>query len=364
MVILVAAGSVTLALGRLVDTAVIFGVVVLNGIIGFAQERRAERALEALTRLTRTSATVVRDGRSARVPSEELVRGDIVVLGPGEPRARRRASVRRERVARRRGLADRGVRRRVQADRATAPDVELADRRSMAFAGTIVVAGHGRGIVTAVGAETEVGGIQRLTASATPLETPLTRQIAAFSRVLGLAILVLAGATFAVGALGSEPLADSFLAAVALAVGAIPEGLPAAVTISLALGVSRMARRSAIVRRLPAVETLGSTTTIGTDKTGTLTRNEMVVRALVVGGVRLPWPDPDSTSEAPPGAIEVLRAGALANDAEPGADGDGDVGDPPRPRFLRAPATPVSILARSATPRRGATPSTSHLSDA
>ena len=365
VVILVAAGSVTLALGRLVDTAVIFGVVVLNGIIGFAQERRAERALEALTRLTRTSATVVRDGRSARVPSEELVRGDIVVLGPGDRvPADVRLCVANELRADEASLTGESaaVSKRTEA---TAPDVELADRRSMAFAGTIVVAGHGRGIVTAVGAETEVGGIQRLTASATPLETPLTRQIAAFSRLLGLAILVLAGATFAVGALRSEPLADSFLAAVALAVGAIPEGLPAAVTISLALGVSRMARRSAIVRRLPAVETLGSTTTIGTDKTGTLTRNEMVVRALVVGGVRLPWPDPDSTtSEAPPGAIEVLRAGALANDAEPGADDDGDVGDPTETALFRAPASRVSILVRSATPRRGATPSTSHLSDA
>ena len=203
-----------------------------------------------------------------RVPSDDLVRGDIVVLEPGDrvPADLRlcganelrtdEASLTGESAA---------VSKRTEA---TAPGVELADRRSMAYAGTIVVAGRGRGIVTAVGAETEVGGIQGLTASATPLETPLTRQIAAFSRLLGLAILVLAGATFAVGALRSEPLADTFIAAVALAVGAIPEGLPAAVTISLALGVSRMARRSAIVRRLPAVETLGSTTTIGTDKPG------------------------------------------------------------------------------------------------
>ena len=335
VVILVSAGAVTLALGRVVDTAVIFGVVLLNAIIGVLQEGRAERALEALTRLTRTSATVVRDGRSARVPSEELVRGDIVVLGPGDRvPADVRLAVANELRTNEAPLTGESA-SVSKAVAATAPGADLADRRSMAWAGTIVVAGHGRGIVTAVGADTEVGGIQGLTATATPLETPLTRQIAAFSRLLGLGILVLAAATFAVGALRSEPVADSFLAAVALAVGAIPEGLPAAVTISLALGVSRMARRSAIVRRLPAVETLGSTTTIGTDKTGTLTRNEMVVRSVIVGGERHPWPDPTS-AETPPGVVEVLRAGALANDAEPGSEHGGDVGDPTETALLES----------------------------
>ena len=172
VVILVAAGSVTLALGRLVDTAVIFGVVVLNGIIGFAQERRAERALEALTRLTRTSATVVRDGRSARVPSEELVRGDIVVLGPGDRvPADVRLSVANELRTDEASLTGESA-AVSKGTGATAPGIEVADRRSMAFAGTIVVAGHGRGIVTAIGADTEVGAIQGLTASATPLEPP------------------------------------------------------------------------------------------------------------------------------------------------------------------------------------------------
>ena len=166
-------------------------------------------------------------------------------------------------------------------------DAALADRTNMAYASTLATSGQGTGVVVATGDATEVGKISGLIAAAEELKTPLTRKIAQFSRVLLYVIIVLAVLTAVVGILRGEPAVDMFLAAVALAVGAIPEGLPAAVTIVLAIGVSRMARRRAIIRKLPAVETLGSTTVICSDKTGTLTENQMTVQRVAAGATRL-----------------------------------------------------------------------------
>ncbi len=282
--ILLAAAAVTLALQEYVDAAVIFGVVLINAVVGFIQESRAVRAIEALAKTLVTEATVVRGGRKSRVPAAEIVPGDLVLLQSGDkvPADLRLLRTRDLQVAEAALTGE-----SVPVDKSPAvlsPEVPLADRKNMAYASTLVTFGQGAGVVVAVGDETEVGRISRLIAAVEQMQTPLTRRIAHFSRVLLIAILGLAAVNFAVGMLRGQAAVEMFMASVALAVAAIPEGLPAAVTITLAIGVARMARRRAIIRRLPAVETLGSTTVICSDKTGTLTENQMTVAALVAGG--------------------------------------------------------------------------------
>ncbi len=278
--VLIAAGVTTFALGELVDSGVIFGVVVVNAVIGFIQESKAEAALDALRAMVHTEARVVRDGHARTVPSEELVPGDLVrvVAGdkvPADLRLLAGAGLRADESA----LTGESV--SVAKDEVVLPPgTVVADRRNMLYSGTLVTAGTGTAAVVATGAGTELGEIHRLVGAANVLATPLTRKLAHFSRVLTVVILGLAAMTFAVGLARGREGAEMFTAAVALAVGAIPEGLPAAVTITLAIGVSRMARQRAVVRRLPVVETLGSTTVICSDKTGTLTENQMTVRSV------------------------------------------------------------------------------------
>ncbi|TDC32538.1 HAD-IC family P-type ATPase [Micromonospora sp. KC213] len=283
--ILVAAGLVTLLLAEYVDAAVIFGVVVVNAAVGFLQESKAEAALDALRAMVRTEARVVRGGRQRPVPSDEIVPGDLVLVEAGEKvpadlRLARADELRADESA----LTGESL--PVRKDEVVVPDeAPVADRRNVLYSGTLLTGGSGAGIAVATGAETELGRIHRLVGGAQVLDTPLTAKLARFSRVLTVAILVLAALTFGVGLVRGEQAGQTFTAAVALAVGAIPEGLPAAVTITLAIGVARMARRRAVIRRLPAVETLGSTTVICTDKTGTLTENQMTVQAIwTVGG--------------------------------------------------------------------------------
>ncbi len=282
--ILIASGIVTAVLQEWVDASVIFGVVVINALIGYVQESKAVKALEALASTMTTQATVLRDGRRASTAAEELVPGDVVILQAGDKVP---ADVR---LLRCRDLqidesALTGESVPVQKHASELPlETVLADRVDMAYASTLVTYGRGRGLVVATGDLTEVGRISGLLASAQDISTPLTRKIARFSGLLLYIILALGAVTFVVGLLRGETAFDMFLAAVALAVGAIPEGLPAAVTITLAIGVGRMARRMAIVRKLPAVETLGSTTVICSDKTGTLTENQMTVQRVVAGG--------------------------------------------------------------------------------
>lgn len=333
--VLIVAGVVTVFLGEYVDSAVIFGVVIVNTVVGFIQESKAESALESLRSMVHTEARVLRDGQQRLVPSEELVPGDVVLVEAGDKLP---ADLRLVRTAELQidESALTGESLPVHKDVEVLPgSTVVADRRNMAYSGTLVTAGTGAGIVVATSADTELGAIHRLVGSAKSLATPLTRQLASFSALLTVVILALAAVTFAVGVVRGEPATEMFTAAVALAVGAIPEGLPAAVTVTLAIGVSRMARRRAVIRRLPAVETLGGATVICTDKTGTLTENRMTVRSLWSSGEELAVPEDAASATGSLG--EALRwcltVGANCNDARL-ADGENPVGDPTETAML------------------------------
>ena len=282
--LLLGAVVITAVLQEWVDSSAIFGVVMINAIIGFLQESKAEKAIEALSRMVVTAATVRREGRKQRIPSVELVPGDIVLLQSGDlvPADLRLIEVNSLQINES-ALTGESVSVFKEAS-ALQKDMVLADRRNLAFAGTMVTYGQAVGVVFEIGDDTETGRIAQLLADTVELSTPLTRKIAAFSKLLLWVVVGLAIAGFTAGVLRGERAVDMFMAAVALAVGAIPEGLPAAVTIVLAVGVSRMAKRRAIIRKLPAVETLGSTTVICSDKTGTLTENQMTVQRIFAGG--------------------------------------------------------------------------------
>lgn len=336
--VLLASGVVTFVLGEYVDSTVIFGVVVVNTIVGFIQESKAEAALDALRSMVRTEARVIRDGRQRMVHSEELVPGDLVVLEAGDKLPADLRLIRQSELQVDESALT-GESLPVPKDEVVLPPATpVADRRNMLYSGTFVTGGTGRGIVVETGEDTELGEIHRLVGSAQTLATPLTRKLARFSIWLTVVILALAAVTFAIGVARGEPAAEMFTAAVALAVGAIPEGLPAAVTITLAIGVSRMARRRAVIRRLPAVETLGGATVICSDKTGTLTENKMTVRSLwtPAGQVDVPPDSGDSSALTTP-TDEALRwcllAGANCNDSRLAEDGNG-VGDPTETAML------------------------------
>lgn len=278
--VLLAAAVVTLELREYVDSAVIFGVVIVNAIVGFIQESKAEAALEGLRSMVHTEAKVMRDGHQVTVPSEDLVPGDLVLLEAGDKvPADLRLVHDAELTVNESALTGESV-PAAKTEAVLADDTVVADRSNMVYSGTLVTSGSATGVVIATGAETELGAIHRLVGSAEILATPLTAKLARFSKILTVAILGLAAVTFAVGLLRQQSPVETFTAAIALAVGAIPEGLPAAVTITLAIGVARMAKRRAVIRRLPAVETLGGTTVICTDKTGTLTENQMTVESI------------------------------------------------------------------------------------
>lgn len=278
--ILLVAGAIKAFLGEWVNAGVIWGVTVINAIIGFVQESKAESAIAALASVVQTDATVIRDGQKVQIPSTELVPGDLVLLASGDkvPADLRLLQVRNLQINE---SALTGESLAVQkAACSLSADTPLAERINMAYAGSFVTAGQGRGMVVAIGDQTETGRISQLIEQRTSLSTPLTRKFDQFSRTLLYIILSVAALTFAVGLGYGNSWVEMFEAAVALAVSAIPEGLPAVVTITLAIGVSRMARRHAIVRKLPAVETMGSATVICSDKTGTLTENQMTVQSI------------------------------------------------------------------------------------
>ena len=320
VLILLAAGVVTVVLGEWVDAGVIFGVVVLNALVGYFQEARAVAAIDALTKSMTTEATVVRAAEQLRLPATGIVPGDLVLLQAGDkvPADLRLVRVRELRVDES-ALTGESVPVEKPGE-VVAKDCPLAERGDMAFASALVTYGTGAGLVVATGDATEVGQINRLISEARDLKTPLTKKIDQFSTVLLIVIVALALLTFAIGLVRGQGLVEMFSASIALAVAAIPEGLPAAVTITLAIGVSRMAKRRAIIRKLPAVETLGSTMVICTDKTGTLTQNEMTVQRVRAGGRDLRVSGvgygPEGGIEPAPGplALEVLRAGVLCND--------------------------------------------------
>jgi cation-transporting ATPase F len=326
MFILVVAGVVTAFIEEWVDSAVIFGVVLVIAAAGFVQEMKAGKALEALVKMVATEATVVRSGSKRRLPSSKLVPGDVVILRSGDkvPADARLFRTRELRI-------DESVLTGESAPVAKSvdvlkPDTVLADRKNMAYSGTLVTYGQGFGIVVSTGDATEAGKISKSISSAEEMVTPLTRKIARFSKFLLYFIIGLAAATFAVGIIQNQlALEETFMSAVALAVAAIPEGLPAALTITLAIGVSRMAKRHAIVRRLPAVEALGSITLICSDKTGTLTENQMTVTEIYANNISF---EVTGTGYHPEGIItdrgavdsqslgECLTAGLLCNDSQ------------------------------------------------
>jgi len=281
--VLLASAVITALLGHWVDTVVILAVVVLNAVIGVIQEGKAERAMDAIRHMLAPKAAVLRDGKRTTVPGDQLVPGDMVLLDAGDkvPADMRLHSCRgmsvQEAILTGESVP---VEKTVGSVVADAP---LGDRSGMVYSGTLVTTGAARGVVVATGAATEIGHISTMIAGVETLTTPLTRQMAIFSRWLTVFILSLAIAILAFGYLvQGQPFGDIFTAVVGLSVAAIPEGLPAVLTVTLAIGVQTMARRRAIVRRLPAIETLGSVSVICSDKTGTLTRNEMMVASACV----------------------------------------------------------------------------------
>ncbi len=326
--ILLAATIITFALQEWVDSSVIFGVILINAIIGYLQESKALKAIEVLTRTMDSTATVIRTGKKQQVAASDLVPGDLVLLQSGDRvPADLRLLQTHELQIDESALTGESVSTHKQTESLSLETV-LADRSNMAYSSTLVTYGTGTGIVVTTGDHTEIGHINTLIAGVDVLATPLTRKINRFSSILLWVILGFAGLTFFAGWLHGNSLLDSFMASVALAVGAIPEGLPAAMTIMLAIGVNKMAHRHAIIRKMPAVETLGSTTIICSDKTGTLTRNQMTVQHIYAGGKRY---DISGTGYAPdgeifldtskidldtqPALIECLQAGLLCNEA-------------------------------------------------
>lgn len=335
ILILVVAAAASLFLGHRLDAVAILGVVMIIALIGFIQEGKAEQALQSIRNMLSPQANVVRDGQRSTIPAEALVPGDIVLLESGD---RVPADLRLIEAKRCRTDEAALTGESIPVEKQTSPvlqEADLAERSSMAYAGTIVVQGTAKGLVVATGSNTEIGKISELLRGVEQLKTPLLRQLDRAGRMLALFILIAAGLTALLGTIiHGQPIDEMFMAAVGLAVAAIPEGLPAIVTIGLALGVQSMAKRNAIIRRLPAVETLGSISTIFSDKTGTLTCNEMTAQTIWLANIRY---EIDGIGFAPEGdfylfndtdqkevisanehveLIHFLRAATLCNDAE------------------------------------------------
>jgi cation-transporting P-type ATPase F len=330
--ILLIAGAVKAFMGSWIEAGVITGVAILNALIAFTQESKAESAIKALASSVTTEAMVRRNGETRKISSVELVPGDVVLLVSGDKvPADIRLVKSRSLQVNESGLTGESVAVEKDAEGdALDPEMPLAERINMAYAGSFVTFGQAEGVVVETGQTTETGRISTLMDESNALTTPLTRKFERFSNLLLKAILVIAIFTFIVGRIWGITRFDMFQAAVALAVSAIPEGLPAIVTITLAIGVSRMAERHAIVRNLPAVETLGSTTIICSDKTGTLTENQMTVQALYAGSHHYQFigdgyaPKGDlldsedekiEIDQMPPAVRDCLLAGVLCNDS-------------------------------------------------
>jgi Ca2+-transporting ATPase len=322
--ILVLLGAAIIAglIGDPVDTIVILAIVILNAVIGFSQEFRAERALAALKAMAASAAMALRDGRIAAVPAQELVPGDVVLVDagrivPADLRLIEAAALRTNEAA----LTGESAPVDKVVDTLEAPDLAVADRSNLLHKGTYVTRGRAVGVVVATGMGTEFGRIAAMLRDVRAAQTPLQQRLGRLGRNLAALVIVICAIVFATGVLRGEPWLPMLLTALSLAVAAIPEALPAVVTISLALGARRMVARQALIRRLPAVETLGSVTFICSDKTGTLTANEMKVAALYCDG---------ASSSAPgdtPAWRRLVRAMAVSHDAAEGSDGV-LIGDP------------------------------------
>jgi len=363
VLLLIAAALISLVLGEIEETVAIFAIVLLNAVLGVIQERRAEEALAALKKMAAPDARVLRDGHRVTVPARELVPGDIVFLEagnyvPADLRLLEAVNLRIDEAS----LTGESVAVEKQHDVVLPEEAGLGDRANVAFMGTIVTYGRGKGVVTATGMQTQLGQIAELLQSYEEEATPLQRRLDQLGRWLGVGALIICGIVFLETLIQDTDLGllfragpaayfqqylsmvvELFLTAVSLAIAAVPEGLPAVVTICLALGMREMVRRNALIRRLPAVETLGSATAICSDKTGTLTQNQMTVVRLYVAGMGV---DVSGEGYQPSGGFSadgrpinpqdypdlmaLLRGGLLCSDAQLERDGDGYrmVGDP------------------------------------
>lgn len=314
LIVLMLASAVTAAMGHWIDSGVIVAAVLINALVGFVQEGKAERSLQAIRQLLSPHAVVLRDGRQHDVDAADLVPGDVVLLAsgdslPADVRLLQAHNLHIDESI----LTGESVPAAKHSD-PVAEDAAIGDRRCMGYAGTLVTQGQARAVVVATGAATEMGRIGRMLASVEQGTTPLLAKMNVFGRRLTIVILATAALLFLFGTLlRGMAASEMFMAAVGLAVAAIPEGLPTILTITLAIGVQRMARRHAVIRRLPAVETLGSVTVICSDKTGTLTRNEMTVQSVVCAGLPL---EVEGAGYAPVGALmldgQALEAAHLA----------------------------------------------------
>ena len=355
VIMLIVASIVSAILGDYVEAAAIMAIVVLNAILGIVQESRAEEALAALQKLAAPDAQVVRDGRRQDLPASKLVPGDIILLEagnyvPADVRLLETMNLKVEEAA----LTGESVPVQKVDDLVLEEGASLGDRKNTAFMSTLVSYGRGKGVVTDTGMKTQIGLIASMIQGVQTEETPLQQRLDQLGKTLGWAALIICGLVFGIGWIrGYDPL-EMFIIAVSLAIAAVPEGLPAVVTISLALGMREMVRRNALIRRLASVETLGSATVICSDKTGTLTQNEMTVTQIsidgkdiyVTGGGYAPHGEFQIDGKSIdileyPAATTALWVGALNNDALLEHNEDGTykmIGDPTEGAIIVAAA--------------------------
>ena len=355
--ILIAAAVISGAIGEWPDTVAILAIVLLNGLLGFFQEERAEHSLAALQKLSAPLAKVIRDGVLQTLPARDLMPGDLVELEagdniPADARLVRAFGLRVQEAA----LTGESVPVEKDANCVLGVAASLGDRRNMVYMGTVLAAGKAIAVVVATGMHTELGRIAGFLQRYEPEPTPLQRRLAELGKILIVACFVIVGLIFSLQMLRGGSFVPVLLLAVSLAVAAVPEGLPAVVTMALALGLQRMVKRNALIRKLPSVETLGSVTVICSDKTGTLTRNEMTVREVVAGGERFQVTgvgyaprgqffraacsdprhvtNPEAVNpKSTPDLLQALTIGARCNSARVAPQGDGAetwqvIGDP------------------------------------
>ena len=333
VLILVGAAAFSALLREWTEAAVILTIVIVNAIIGIVQEKKAQSSLEALRGMSAPTARVLRQGEESVVPAAELVVGDVVLLGdgdmvPADLRLIDSANLKVQEAS----LTGESVPAEKEAEDLLPEDCPLGDRSNMAYSSAIVTYGRGVGVVVAAGMDTQVGQIAGMLDGQDDTDTPLKRKLNAVGKVLTVAGLIVCVLIFAIGALYQRPLVPQFLVAISLAISIIPEGLPATATIVMALGVQRMAKKNALIRRLPAVETLGSATVICSDKTGTLTLNRMTVTHIAVNGdfeAGAVTPVEEAARRHPQVYRELVNAAALCNDASLDPDRPGEIiGDP------------------------------------